>query len=70
MMLSDTQSNDFLRRIWVPNSSAQRAYIAAGGFSRETAIQATESDQCPGTSRELVAFGRKYIANVSKGPIS
>ncbi|KAG5644504.1 hypothetical protein DXG03_008246 [Asterophora parasitica] len=44
------ESNDFIRAIW------QGTYITAGGYTRETAIEAAEQG-------ELVAFGRLYISN-------
>ncbi|KAJ7478761.1 hypothetical protein B0H11DRAFT_2028590 [Mycena galericulata] len=45
------ESNDTLRAIWAP-----RPVIRAGGFTRETALEA-------GRSGDLVAFGRFYISN-------
>ncbi|OSX62193.1 hypothetical protein POSPLADRAFT_1143343 [Postia placenta MAD-698-R-SB12] len=46
------ESNDFLREIWAP-----RPFIAAGGFTRDTAFEASEK------TGELVAFGRFFISN-------
>ncbi|KAF9025579.1 NADH:flavin oxidoreductase/NADH oxidase [Hymenopellis radicata] len=46
-------SNDFIREIWSP-----RPLITAGGYERETAIEA--ADKTPGN---LIAFGRHFIAN-------
>ncbi|KAF9814668.1 hypothetical protein IEO21_04963 [Rhodonia placenta] len=46
------ESNDFLRKVWAP-----RAYIAAGGFTRELALQTSEQ------TGDLVAFGRDFLAN-------
>lgn len=46
-------SNDFIRKIWQP-----KPYIAAGGFTRDLAMQASDK------TGELVAFGRSYISNV------
>ncbi|KAF8055202.1 hypothetical protein FPV67DRAFT_1459215 [Lyophyllum atratum] len=46
------ESNDFIRLLW-----EKRAYISAGGYTRETAIKAAERGS------ELVAFGRYYISN-------
>lgn len=47
-------SNDFLREIWSP-----KVFINAGGYDREDAINRAE-----GGEGRLVAFGRKFIANV------
>ncbi|KAH7929172.1 FMN-linked oxidoreductase [Leucogyrophana mollusca] len=46
------QSNDFIRKIW-----GERAFITAGGFTRETALETAEE------KGGLVAFGRLYIPN-------
>ncbi|OSX65904.1 hypothetical protein POSPLADRAFT_1131483 [Postia placenta MAD-698-R-SB12] len=46
------ESNDFLRKVWAP-----RAYIAAGGFTRDLALQTSEQ------TGDLVAFGRAFLAN-------
>ncbi|OSX62181.1 hypothetical protein POSPLADRAFT_1143134 [Postia placenta MAD-698-R-SB12] len=46
------ESNDFLRTIWAP-----RLLISAGGFTRDTALEASEK------TGELVAFGRLFISN-------
>lgn len=48
------ESNDFIKALWCP-----RPLILAGGFLRDNAVQAAETDGV------LVAFGRRYIANVS-----
>jgi NADPH2 dehydrogenase len=53
------ESNDFLRAIW-----AGKAWISAGGFSRDNAIK--QADE----KGELIAFGRYYTSNVSSIPIS
>ncbi|KAH7904806.1 hypothetical protein BJ138DRAFT_1165918 [Hygrophoropsis aurantiaca] len=45
------QSNDFLREIW-----GERAYISAGGYTRESALQTAEQ------KGDLIAFGRLYIS--------
>ncbi|KAH7905134.1 hypothetical protein BJ138DRAFT_1118750, partial [Hygrophoropsis aurantiaca] len=45
------QSNDFLRKIW-----GERAYISAGGYTRELALQTAEN------KGDLIAFGRLYIS--------
>ncbi|KAJ7143991.1 hypothetical protein C8R44DRAFT_601317 [Mycena epipterygia] len=47
-----TASNDFLRDIWAP-----KTLIAAGGYTRETALERAEKDG------NLVAFGRQFLAN-------
>ena len=53
------ENNDFLRAIWKGGESGEeRAFIAAGGYTRETALRT--ADEKGG----LVAFGRLYIANV------
>ena len=49
------QSNEFLRNIW-----GNRPYIAAGGMDRATAIDTVSK------YGGLVAFGRHFIANVSR----
>jgi NADPH2 dehydrogenase len=50
-----THSNDALRKIW-----GDRPYIAAGGVDRASAINMVEK------YGGLVAFGRPFIANVSR----
>ncbi|KAJ7471674.1 hypothetical protein B0H11DRAFT_1366144 [Mycena galericulata] len=45
------ESNDALRAIWAP-----RPVIRAGGFTRDTSVEAARSG-------DLVAFGRFYISN-------
>ncbi|KAG6855777.1 hypothetical protein H0H87_010957 [Tephrocybe sp. NHM501043] len=45
------ERNDFLRYLWAPAT-----LITAGGYTRETAVQAAELG-------ELVAFGRYYVSN-------
>jgi NADPH2 dehydrogenase len=57
---SSDDSNDFLREIWKP-----KAFISAGGYSRESAIRRAEEPRGEG---ELVAVGRYFISNV--GPLS
>ena len=47
-----TESNQVFYDLWAP-----KPLIAAGGFTKETAIKAAEEGR-------LVAFGRYYIANV------
>ncbi|KAJ4481346.1 hypothetical protein C8R41DRAFT_771089 [Lentinula lateritia] len=49
---SPSLSNDFLRDIWLP-----RPLITAGKYNRETAFKVAEE------ARELVAFGKLFIAN-------
>ena len=51
---SGGESNEFLREIW-----GDKAFIAAGGYTPETAAETVEA------RGGLVAFGRHYIANVS-----
>jgi NADPH2 dehydrogenase len=46
-------SNDFIRDIWAP-----KPLISAGGYDRETAVEAAEKEG------ELIAFGRHFLANV------
>ncbi|KXN83313.1 putative inactive dehydrogenase EasA [Leucoagaricus sp. SymC.cos] len=46
-------ANDFLRNIWSP-----KPYIASGGYNREEAIRRADERE-----NELVAFGRRFIAN-------
>ena len=55
---SDGESNEFLREIW-----GDKAFIAAGGYTPETAAETVEA------KGGLVAFGRHYLANVSS-PLS
>ena len=50
-----TQSNEVLRKIW-----GDRPYIAAGGVDRAATIKMVEK------YGGLVAFGRHFIANVSR----
>ncbi len=49
------QSNEVLRKVW-----GDRHYIAAGGMNRATAIDTVSKHG------GLVAFGRHFIANVSR----
>ncbi|KAF7970141.1 hypothetical protein HWV62_9267 [Athelia sp. TMB] len=49
------ESNDFIRKI-VREAKGPTQFIAAGGYTREQAIEAAEKG-------DLVAFGRAYIAN-------
>ena len=49
-----SDSNDFIRDIWSP-----KPLIVAGGFDRESAIERADS------TGDLIAFGRRYISNVS-----
>ena len=49
------QSNEVLRKLW-----GDRPYIAAGGMDGATAINTVEK------YGGLVAFGRHFIANVSR----
>jgi NADPH2 dehydrogenase len=51
--IAETESNDFLRIIW-----AGKRWIAAGGFSRDSAIRHADEQG------ELIAFGRHYTSNV------
>ncbi|EJF60200.1 NADH:flavin oxidoreductase/NADH oxidase [Dichomitus squalens] len=46
------ESNDFLRKIWAP-----RPYIAAGRFTRESAMKLADE------TGDLIAFGRRFIPN-------
>lgn len=50
----NSKSNETLRKIWSP-----RAYLTAGGYTREDAIKAAEEQNT------LVVFGRPYTSNVS-----
>ncbi|KAF7342493.1 putative inactive dehydrogenase EasA [Mycena venus] len=45
------ESNDALHALWAP-----RPFVRAGGFTRESALEAAENG-------DLVAFGRQYISN-------
>ncbi|CAK5274075.1 unnamed protein product [Mycena citricolor] len=51
--MPEDMSNDFVRQIW---SSGSRRLISAGGYTRDAAIR-------DGEKGDLVAFGRRYIAN-------
>ena len=54
------ESNDFLREIWSSGEGAEdRAFISAGGYTRETALRTAED------KGGLIAFGRLYTSNVS-----
>lgn len=46
-------SNDFIRKLWAP-----RPLIVAGGYKRDSALEATAQDE-----NVLVAFGRYFISN-------
>ena len=50
----NSKSNEPLRKIWSP-----RAYLTAGGYTREDAIKSAEEQTT------LVVFGRPYTSNVS-----
>ena len=53
------ENNDFLRQIWNGGEDgAERVFISAGGYTRETALQTAED------KGGLIAFGRLYIPNV------
>ena len=57
---NQNENNDFLREIWNGGEgSEERAFISAGGYTRETALRTAES------MGGLIAFGRLYISNVS-----
>ncbi|PCH37117.1 NADH:flavin oxidoreductase/NADH oxidase [Wolfiporia cocos MD-104 SS10] len=49
---AEHESNDFLREIWAP-----RPFIAAGGFTRDIALETAEKHG------NLIAFGRAFIPN-------
>ncbi|KAK7031009.1 hypothetical protein VNI00_013799 [Paramarasmius palmivorus] len=51
-------SNDFLRDLWAP-----KAYISAGGLTREGAIRLAKKAEEERSGVELVSFGRHFIAN-------
>lgn len=55
---ASVQSNDFLRTLWAP-----RPFISAGNYTRDTALSAAEERD------DIVAFGRRFIANVSCPPL-
>ena len=55
MMIVAAQSNDILRKLWAP-----RPFMAAGRFTRETALERAEA------TGDLIAFGRRFLANVRK----
>ena len=55
LQAAEIDSNDFLREIWFP-----KPFISAGGFTAETATEVSNR------TGELIAFGRLYIANVSR----
>lgn len=50
----ETDSNDFIRDIWLP-----RPLITAGGYDAISAARAADK------TGELIAFGRFWISNVS-----
>ena len=52
------ESNEFLRNIW-----GEKAFIAAGGYTPQTAVETVE------VKGGLIAFGRHYISNVSFFPL-
>jgi NADPH2 dehydrogenase len=49
------ESNDFLRALWAP-----RPLVSAGGYGRDIALEVAQE------KGDLIAFGRHYIANVSR----
>ncbi|KAG9317093.1 hypothetical protein JVU11DRAFT_1280 [Chiua virens] len=52
------ESNDFLREIWNSGEGGgERAFISAGGYTRETALRTAED------KGGLIAFGRLYMPN-------
>ncbi|THV00307.1 FMN-linked oxidoreductase [Dendrothele bispora CBS 962.96] len=60
----EEESNDFIREIWTSPETSEtstsanaRRLISAGGYTRETAIEAAEK------KGDLIAFGRLFIAN-------
>lgn len=57
--LAAPESLEFLRKIWSP-----RPFIACGGYTPETAIEAAEEAQNNGENF-FVAFARHFLANVS-----
>ncbi|KIK61449.1 hypothetical protein GYMLUDRAFT_43018 [Collybiopsis luxurians FD-317 M1] len=54
--LPEGEDNDFIREIWTQEGNS-RWLISAGGYNRDTAIQAVE------LKGGLVAFGRAFLAN-------
>ncbi|KAG7447127.1 FMN-linked oxidoreductase [Guyanagaster necrorhizus] len=48
------EENDFIRNIWAP-----KTLIAAGGYNRQTAMEAADK------TGDLIAFGRHFVSNVS-----
>ena len=56
------ESNDFLREIWSSGEGGEeRAFISAGGYTRETGLRTAED------KGGLITFGRLYTSNVSVG---
>ena len=53
--LKPGEGNDVVREAW-----GDRPFIAAGGFTRDTALEVTAKHP-----NVLVAFGRHYTSNVS-----
>ncbi|OJT04885.1 hypothetical protein TRAPUB_4357 [Trametes pubescens] len=51
--VEEGETNEFIRKIWLP-----RRLISAGRYTRETAIERAEE------TGELIAFGRRFLANV------
>ena len=49
-------SNNFIRKLWAP-----RPLIRAGGYKRDTALEAAAQDA--GSQNVLIAFGRYFISN-------
>jgi len=54
------ESNDFLKDIWLNEGGKdhKRVYVAAGGFTAQTAVQETEA-----RDGVVVAFGRHFVPN-------
>lgn len=57
-------SNNFIRDIWLGDKATKegRVLISTGGYTRELAIARADSEESRG--RELIGFGRHFIANV------
>src|ERR1700753_2253229 len=58
--LSSGQSIDFARKIWARTG---RPFLVAGGFTPQSALEYMRNGE--GRERDVVVFGRWFIANVS-----
>jgi NADPH2 dehydrogenase len=56
------ESNDFARQIW---KKTGRPFLTSGGYTPEDALEHMRGVDGCGRERDVVVFGRRFIANVS-----